>query len=83
VAEVIEGLRLERLTKQQVLVEAPMRIMSQQLGNLPDGVTIAPGRITVEFTEPQQALERLLALAMAIGNDFDGFAELTNRGFAE
>jgi hypothetical protein len=34
---------------------------------------LEPGRITVTFEQPQQALEKLLALAMAISNDFDQF----------
>jgi hypothetical protein len=36
-------------------------------------VRIEPGRITVEFEDPHAALEKLLALAMAIGNDFESF----------
>ena len=36
-------------------------------------VRLEPGRITVTFDQAQQALEKLLALAMAIGNDFDQF----------
>jgi hypothetical protein len=59
VAGVIEKLRRERIESPQVLVEAPVRVLSQQFRRLPAGVTIAPGRITVEFTEPQQALEKL------------------------
>jgi hypothetical protein len=48
-------------------------VLSQQLRNLPEGVSIAPGRITVEFAEPRQALEKLLALAMALSNDYEAF----------
>jgi hypothetical protein len=77
VAEVIESLRRERIESPQVLIEAPVRVLSQQLRNLPDGVSIAPGRITIQFAEPQQALEKLLALAMAIGNDYEQFEEIT------
>ena len=47
--------------------------MAQVLENLPEGVALERGRITVEFEEPRQALEKLLALAMAIGNNFDRF----------
>ena len=36
-------------------------------------VHIAGGRITIEFDEPQQALEKLLALAMAISNNYERF----------
>jgi len=34
--------------------------------------------MTVEFDQPQQALEKLLALAMAISNDFEEFERRTS-----
>jgi hypothetical protein len=73
VADAIEMLRRERIESPQLLVEAPVRVLSHKLRNLPSGVSIAPGRITVEFTEPREALEKLLALAKAIDNDYDSF----------
>jgi hypothetical protein len=73
VADLIQRLRQERIESPQILVEAPIRVLSQQLRNLPEGVSIAPGRITVEFAEPRQALEKLLALAMALSNDYEAF----------
>jgi hypothetical protein len=76
VAEVIEKLRRERIESPQLLVEAPVRVLSQQLRNLPAGVSIAPGRIIVEFTEPRDALEKLLTFAMAIGNDYEAFERM-------
>ena len=57
----------------RLLVEAPVAVASQEFENLPEGVHLAPGRITVSFEQPREALEKLLALAMAIGNDFDRF----------
>jgi hypothetical protein len=45
--------------------------------SLPAGVHLEPGRITVEFQEPQEGIEKLLALAMAIGNDFEVFEHST------
>ena len=63
----------DRLERPQLLVEAPVRIVNQELENLPAGIQLEPGQITVTFDQPQQALEKLLALAMAIGNDFDRF----------
>jgi hypothetical protein len=77
IAELLDGMRRDRLERPQVLVEAPVRVVNQELESLPRGVTIAAGRITVEFDEPQQALEKLLALAMAIGNDYSLFEKLT------
>lgn len=73
VAQVLDGLRIERLQQPRVLVEAPVRVVSQEFANLPPGVRLETGRITVEFQHPREALEKLLALAMAIGNDFEGF----------
>lgn len=66
-AESIGALQKQR--KGAVLVEAPAEIVNQEIDNLPEGVTITPGKITVTFETSRQALERLLALAMAAGND--------------
>lgn len=77
VAKAIDRLRVERLRQPQLLVEAPARVISQEFANLPAGVRLEAGRITVEFRQPQEALEKLLALAMAIGNDFAGFERST------
>ena len=77
VADLIDGLRRERLTRPQLLVEAPLRVVDQKLENLPAGVHVHTGRIVVEFDEPQEALEKLLALAMAISNDFERFESST------
>lgn len=63
----------DRRERPQLLVGAPVQMLTQELENLPDGVRLEPGRITVTFDQAQQALEKLLALAMAISNDFDRF----------
>lgn len=73
VARLLDELRRERLAQPQLLVEAPTEVVNQEFDDLPPGIHLAPGRLTVEFDEPQQALEQLLALAMAINNDFDRF----------
>lgn len=80
VAGALAKLHKDRVELPQLLVEAPIRVVSQALDSLPPGVQLAPGRITIEFEQPQQALEKLLALAMAIGNDFEVFAETTKKG---
>ena len=66
-SERLNALRRERAAG--VWVPAPESVVNQRLENLPAGVSIAPGRITVEFRTPAEALEKLLALGMAIGND--------------
>ena len=73
VAEVLGRLEKELVERPRLLVEAPARIVDQGFENLPVGVQLEPGRISVSFDHPQQALEKLLALAMAIGNDFERF----------
>jgi hypothetical protein len=62
----------------KALVEAPAGIVNQELADLPDGVTLSPGEIRVRFTTPVEALEKLLAIAMAAGNDLDGFERLVS-----
>lgn len=57
----------------RVLVEAPVRLGRIDVAGLPPGVTLAPGSIHLRFAAPEEALEKLLALAMAIGNDMEGF----------
>jgi hypothetical protein len=79
VARLITDLRQQRIEQPQLLVEAPTAVMNQEFENLPEGVTLEPGRITVEFADPQQGLEKLLALAMAISNDFDLFERQVDR----
>lgn len=75
VANKIAELRKERLEKPRLLVEAPTRVINQQVENLPLGVRLEPGRITVEFDNPQDGLEKLLALAVGISNDFEAFEQ--------
>ena len=74
-AEYLEGFRQATLTHPRVLVEAPTSVQSQKLEGLPDGVALAPGQITVGFQTATEALEKLLALAMAIGNDRERFEQ--------
>ena len=77
VAHVLARLRQERMTQPQLPVEAPVTIVNQDWETLPADVHLAPGRITVAFEHPQEGLEKLLALAMAISNDFEQFEHRT------
>jgi hypothetical protein len=78
-AQVLEGLRQAALAQPKVLVEAPTTVLHQEFANLPDGVSISPGAISISFSSPSEALQRLLALAMAIGNDFNEFERMAGR----
>lgn len=75
-ARVLGKLREDAIERPRVLVEAPTRIIDQRLDALPQGVDIRPGEIVVRASSDIDALEKLLALAMAIGNDGTTFARL-------
>jgi hypothetical protein len=78
--EQLEKLREELLRRPRVLVEAPAALLGQRFESLPEGVAVVPGQITVRFETATEALEKLLALAMAIGNDRDRFERLAKVG---
>jgi hypothetical protein len=59
------------------LLEAPTAIINQEFEDLPEGIELGAGRIFVRFDSSEQAIEKLLALAMAIGKDLEGFERLT------
>ena len=59
----------------RLLVESPVSVMNTRIENLPEGVTLEPGRIVVTFDTSEQALQKLLALAMAAGNDLGRFED--------
>ena len=75
VALALEQMRQAWITRPKVLVEAPVNVVNQRWEDLPPGVDLEPGRITIGFETCQQALEKLLALAMAIGSDMLTFEE--------
>lgn len=66
-AEQLDALHEDR--RKAVMVSAPTAVINQELASLPAGVSISPGRITVTFEGVPDALQKLLALAMAIRND--------------
>jgi hypothetical protein len=68
VAAAVAELRKDRIER-PLLVAAPVEIVNQQFGNLPDGVSITPGYISVSFESAIEAPQKLLALSMAIRND--------------
>jgi hypothetical protein len=76
-AQVLEGLRQAALAQPKLLVEAPTIVLNRNFANMPDGVSVSPGAISITFSSPSEALQRLLALAMAIGNDFNEFERMT------
>ena len=76
-ARLVAELQQARLTG--VRFKVPAETMSAQLANLPEGVSVARGRIEVRFDGAENALARLFALAQALGNDYVRFEELVGR----
>lgn len=75
-AGALHQLRENWISAPKVLIEAPTSIVNQDFGDLPTGIELGPGRIALNFASPSEALEKLLALAMAIGRDMDRFEKL-------
>ena len=72
----IDEWRRSWLEQPRVMVEAPLSIVNSSLDGLPAGVSVNRGEISVQFESASEALEKLLALAMAIGNDRDRFERI-------
>ena len=77
-ARLVAELQKARLTG--VRFKVPAETMSAQLANLPEGVSVARGRIEVRFDGAEDALARLYSLAQALGNDYERFEALVGRG---
>jgi hypothetical protein len=71
--------RQQWLKQAPVLVEVPnaalRRVEVHDFDGLPEGVELAPGSISVRFSTPDEALEKLLALAMAVSQNRPAFEE--------
>ena len=69
----LEPVRREWAAQPPVLVEVPQdqirRVERHDFEGLPEGVELAPGSIIVRFSEPEEALQKLMALAMAISQN--------------
>jgi hypothetical protein len=63
-----------------VLVAPPpavlQAVLKKDFAGLPEGIELAPGRLSVTFATAEEALEKLLALALAIGQKREVFEEL-------
>jgi hypothetical protein len=72
--------RQQWLEQPPVLVNVPESTLRQvQLRNLeglPEGVSLSPGSIQLSFGSPEEALEKLVALAVAISRNRDAFDDL-------
>jgi hypothetical protein len=61
----------EHARASRIAVRVPAEVYGARLDSLPEGVRLTPGRLTVAFSDPQELLARLFALAQALANDID------------
>ena len=75
----LEKVRGQWVEQPPVLVEVPRaEVRSLEVHDfmaLPDGVELAPGSITLRFGDPEEALRKLMALAIAVGQNRAAFEE--------
>lgn len=63
----------------RIPVPSPARPGEPDSFPLPAGVQLTPGRLVIEFSDPQDLLRLLLELARAISGDYSRFEELARR----
>jgi len=75
----LEQARREWASQPPVLVEVTdaqvRRVELHDFDGLPEGVDLAPGSITLRFRDPEEALQKLMALAIAISRNRLAFDE--------
>lgn len=57
----------------RLMVAAPVSVVNTSLDGLPDGVSVEPGRITLDVNDAEDAARKLLTLAFAIKNSISSF----------
>jgi hypothetical protein len=73
VSDELEAVRRDLKARQVLIPSLPYR--PSGLADLPDGVLLEPGRLEIRFASPEELLTRLLALAQAMSEDFEQFAD--------
>ena len=77
-ARLVSELRTARLTGIRVAV--PVEALEARLERLPEGVSVAPGRIEVRFASAKEAVGKLYALAQTLVSDFERFETIVGKG---
>jgi hypothetical protein len=68
----LDSLRRHR-SAAQVLIRVPEDAPSRRLRDLPQGIALGPGRLTIDFEGAEQLLTKLYEFSQAIANDYDQF----------
>jgi hypothetical protein len=73
VSEELQAVRRDWKARQVPIASLPY--CSSGLADLPPGVHLEPGRLEIRFGSPEELLTNLLALAQAMGEDFERFVD--------
>jgi hypothetical protein len=57
-----------------------LQILSSRFGKLPAGVELSARRLVVDFTSPEEFLERVGSVIFALQNDFDEIRDFIEAG---
>lgn len=57
-----------------------VELLSSRFGRLPAGVALTPRRLVVDFSSPQEFLERIGGVIFALQNDFEAVREFIDAG---
>ena len=78
VSEYLERLGALGRTRRTRVAEAQraVDVMSARFGKLPNGVELTQRRLTVDFSSPEEFLERVGAVVFALQNDWDAIRDL-------
>ena len=71
-SETLARLRREKAAA-SVVIPVPRDIFDRKLAELPAGVDLKPGLLSVEYEKTLDLLQKLFVLAQAIANDFENF----------
>jgi hypothetical protein len=74
---VVEARRLR--AGAEVLLTVGKDVLDRQMADLPDGIRIDAGRLTVDFDKPEDLLGKLFELAKAAQNDYEAFCAATEK----
>ena len=78
----LAGIRQRWIEQPPVLVEVSnenvRRLAERDFEGLPEGVELTPGSIQVRFRNPEEALQKLMALAIAISHNRVAFERLVS-----
>lgn len=78
--EAVLGEARQAFNLPRISVPAPQKLSSITFVGLPDGIRLEQKRLTVEFSGPQDLLEKLFTLAQAFANDYESLATALGEG---